>query len=73
MTYKVRVMKKPHGYLVNGSVAILIPKRRIKLNKEDLIFFSSSEYREFMQIARNYQTRTLNIDSTSVYFFGIRR
>lgn len=73
MTYKVRVMKKPNGCLVNGSVAILIPKRRIKLEKEDLIFFSSDEYREFMQIARNYQTRTLNIDSTSVYFFGIRR
>ena len=73
MTYKLRVMKKPSGCLVNGSVAILIPKRRIKLEKEDLIFFSSDEYREFMQIARNYQTRTLNIDSTSVYFFGIRR
>lgn len=73
MTYKVRVMKKPNGYLVNGSVAILLPKRRINLNKEDLIFFSSDEYRNFMQIARNYQTRTLNIDSTSVYFFGIRR
>lgn len=73
MTYNVRVMKKPKGYLVNGSVAILIPKRRINLNTEDLIFFSSDEYREFMQIARNYQTRTLNIDSTSVFFFGIRK
>ncbi len=73
MTYKVRMMKKPKGCLVNGSVAILIPKRRIKLKTEDLIFFSSDEYREFMQIARNYQTRTLNIDSTSVYFFGVRR
>ena len=73
MTYNVRVMKKPKGYLVNGSVAILIPKRRINLNTEDLIFFSSYEYREFMQIARNYQTRTLNIDSTSVFFFGIRK
>ena len=73
MTYKVRVMKKPNGYLVNGSVAILLPKRRINLKKEDLLFFSSDEYRDFMQIARNYQTRTLNIDATSVYFFGIRR
>lgn len=73
MTYKVRMMKKPNGYLVNGSVAILIPKRRIKLKTEDLIFFSSDEYREFMQIARNYQTRTLNIDSTSVFFFGIKK
>lgn len=73
MTYKVRMMKKPKGCLVNGSVAILIPKRRIRLKTEDLIFFSSDEYREFMQIARNYQTRTLNIDSSSVYFFGVRR
>ena len=73
MTYKVRVMQKPNGFLVNGSVAILIPKRKINLKTEDLKFYSSDEFREFMQIARNYQTRTLNIDSTSVFFFGIKK
>ena len=31
MTYKTRVMKKPKGTIVNGSVAILIPKFNKKL------------------------------------------
>ncbi len=73
MTYKTRLMAKPNGCLVNGSVAILIPKRNIMLSKEDLLFFSSDNYREYMQIARNYQTRTLNIDSTSIFFYGIKK
>ncbi len=73
MTYKTRVMKKEKGYIVNGSVAILIPSKDMKISKDDLLFFSSDEYRNFMQIARNYQTRSLNIDSNSVYFFGIRQ
>lgn len=70
MTYKPRVCKKPLGTIVNGSVAILIPKDDIKLSKKDMMFFSTDEYREFYKIARNYQTRSLNIDKTSVFFFG---
>ncbi len=73
MTYKTRVMKKPKGTIVNGSVAILIPKFNKKLTKEEMNFFASNEYREYMQIARNYQTRTLNVDNNSVYFYGIRK
>ncbi len=72
MTYKIRVMKKEKGYLVNGSVAILIPVTDLNITDEDLLYFSSEDYRDFMQIARNYQTRSLNIDTNSVYFFGIR-
>lgn len=71
MTYKPRVMKKPKGTLVNGSVAILIPKYDFTLSKEQLLYFSSDEYRSFYQIARNYQTRSLNVDSCSVYFYGL--
>ncbi|MDD2208514.1 MAG: DNA cytosine methyltransferase [Bacilli bacterium] len=70
MTYKPRVCKKPVGFIVNGSVAILIPKKGIRLTKKDMLFFSSEEYRNFYKIARNYQTRSLNVDKTSVFFFG---
>ena len=70
MSYKPRVCKKPVGTVVNGSVAILIPKNNIKLTKKDMLFFSTDEYRDFYKIARNYQTRSLNIDKTSVFFFG---
>lgn len=73
MTYKPRVTKKPKGVLVNGSVAVLIPNKRIELTEEQCKYFSSDEYRTFYQIARNYQTRSLNVDACSVFFYGILR
>ena len=73
MTYKPRVMPKPTGVLVNGSVAILIPKDGVHLTKAQCIYYSTDEYRTFYQIARNYQTRSLNVDACSVFFYGILR
>ena len=73
MTYKPRVCKKPIGTIVNGSVAILIPKNNVELTSEDMEYFSTLEYRNFYRIARNYQTRSLNIDKNSVFFFGKRK
>lgn len=73
MTYNPRMMKKPMGCLVNGSLAILTPKRGLVPTKAQLAYFSSSEYRAFYQIARNFQTRSLNVDACSVYFYGLLR
>ena len=73
MTYKPRVMRKPKGLLVNGSLAILIPKDGLQLTEEQCLYFSSDEYRQFYQIARNYQTRSLNVDACSVFFYGVLR
>lgn len=71
MTYYPRVIKKPRNTLVNGSVAILIPKKQFELSKKQMKYYSTDEYRKFYAIARNYQTRSLNIESNSVYFFGV--
>ena len=71
MTYYPRVMRKPAGVITNGSVAILSLKDPLfPLSDQELLYFSTEEYRYFYKIARNYQTRSLNIDSCSVYFFG---
>lgn len=56
---------------MNGSVAILIPREPFELSLEQMTYYSTREYREFYRIARNYQTRSLNIDACSVYFFGV--
>ena len=64
------VSKKEKGYVVNGSIALLIPKNNEHLNDEQMRYFSTDEYREFYKIARNKQTRSLNIDKTSVFWFG---
>ena len=71
MTYKPRLMKKEKGYITNGSIAILIPKFDFNLTKEQMKYISTEEFRKFYQIARNYQTRSLNVDKSSSYWFGI--
>ncbi len=71
MTYKPRVIRKPNNTIVNGSVAILIPKNNENVTDEQLKYLCSNEYRTFYRIARNFQTRSLNIDSCSIYFFGL--
>lgn len=71
MTYNPRVMRNPGNVMVNGSVAVLIPKRDMRLTEEQRRYFSSDEYRRFYQIARNYQTRSLNVDAASVFFYGV--
>ena len=73
MTYKPRMMKKPLHCVVNGSLAILIPKGGIVPTEKQLAYFSSEEYRAFYQIARNFQTRSLNVDACSVFFYGLLR
>lgn len=71
MTYKPRVIRNMDNVVVNGSVAILIPKENLELTEEQMEYFSSEEYRQFYHIARNYQTRSLNVDATSVFFYGV--
>lgn len=73
MTYNPRLVQKQGSYIVNGSVAILIPIRPLSINQQQLAYISSDEYRRFYQIARNFQTRSLNIDSSSCYWFGINK
>lgn len=71
MTYYPRVVKKPKNTLVNGSIAILIPKNNINIKQHHLDFFNSANFERFYRIARNYATRSLNIDKTSIFFFGL--
>jgi DNA (cytosine-5)-methyltransferase 1 len=74
MTYYPRVVRKPKDVIVNGSVAILISKGDPAIiSTEDLLYYSSDEFREFYAIARNFSTRTLNIDKNSVFYFGRKR
>ncbi|UTH15636.1 Eco57I restriction-modification methylase domain-containing protein [Macrococcus epidermidis] len=71
MTYYPRVIRKPKDTLVNGSVAILINNLNRELTNSELDFLSSLDFQKFYSIARNYSTRSLNIDKNSVFYFGI--
>lgn len=69
LTYYPRATILPNDCIADGSVAILTADRYI--DSKDLDYFSSEEFYKFYKIARNYSTRTMNIDSNSVKFFGI--
>ncbi len=71
MTYYPRVIKKPRNTIVNGSVAILENVTDLDITDKHLAFLSSPIFENFYRIARNYSTRSLNIDSNSVQFFGL--
>ena len=73
MTYNPRVIRNISNTIADGSVAILIPKVPLTLTEEQLRYFSSQEYRRFYAIARNLSTQSINVDKTSVYFYGVLR
>ena len=71
MTYNTRVIRNVNNIVPDGSVAVLIPKHKMELSENQLRYFSSEEYRRFYIVARNLSTQSINVDKTSVYFFGI--
>lgn len=72
MTYKPRVIKNKNEVVPDGSVAVLIPKEPVELTKEQLDYFTTSEYRDFYLIARNLSTQSINVDAKSVFFYGVK-
>lgn len=71
MTYNPRVIENIPNTIVDGSVAILIPKEDIILSDKQREYFSTDEYRKFYSIARNFSTQSINVDKSSVFFYGI--
>lgn len=72
LTYYPRATFLPKNTIADGSVALLTLKNGSRLPTEkDLEFYNTSEYHKFYKIARNYGTRSLNIDNNSVFFFGL--
>ena len=71
MTYNPRVIENVANVIPDGSVAVLIPKKPLKLSEKQRAYFSSDEYRRFYGIARNLSTQSINVDKTSVFFYGV--
>lgn len=71
LSYSPRACFLPTNCIADGSVALL--ETTVELSEKDLQIFETDEFRQYYRIARNYGTRSLNIDSNSIYYFGIRR
>ncbi|MDG1153869.1 MAG: Eco57I restriction-modification methylase domain-containing protein, partial [Alphaproteobacteria bacterium] len=73
LSYSPRACWLPEECAVDGSVALLEPIDDEVIEDRDLAYYSSEEFNSFYRIARNYSTRSLNIDRLSVQFFGVFR
>ncbi len=71
MTYNPRVMRNIPNTIPDGSIAVLIPKYSFELSVQQMKYFSTEEFRRFYKIARNLSTQSINVDNTSVFFYGI--
>lgn len=71
MTYNPRVIENINGVICDGSVAVLIPKEEMTLTVEQRAYFSSEEFRFYYRIARNLSTQSINVDRTSVFYYGV--
>ena len=71
MTYNPRVINNIPNTIPDGSVAVLIPRVPMRLTEQQMQYFSTQEYRRFYGIARNLSTQSINVDKTSVFFYGV--
>lgn len=71
-TYITRATRLPDNCLVNGSIAILIPKTRID-GELDLDLYATADFKRYYEIVKNKAKFTLNMDSNSVYYIGVKR
>jgi len=71
-TYITRATRLPDECLVNGSIAILIPK----INEDmeiNLDLYATDDFKRYYEIVKNKAKFTLNMDSNSVYYIGVKR
>lgn len=72
LSYYPRASFLPKNTITDGSLAILTPKNGTKIKQEDLNYYATDEFRKFYRIARNFGTRSLNIDNNSIFFWGVK-
>jgi hypothetical protein len=70
-TYYPRAIPMPKDCIADGSVAVLIPKRVLKLSTQQILFYSTEEFFYLYRVAMNLATRTLNVDKSSSYYWGV--
>lgn len=68
-TYLTRAAYLPDNCIPNGSIAILLPKYPIEI---DTLIYSTQEFRRYYEIVKNKAKFTLNIDSNSIYYIGVK-
>jgi len=73
LTYNPRACFLPRNTIADGSVALATPINERSISKDDLAYYATNEFRAFYKIARNWCTRSMNIDSNAIFFFGVKK
>lgn len=71
LSYYPRGAVMPNHTYADGSAAVLIPNTELSNVQTVLEFWESSDFFIYYRIARNYSVRSLNIDKSSVFYWGI--
>ena len=71
-TYNTRATFLPQNTIPNGSIAILLPKDEGIIKDIDLSIYSTKEFRDYYGIVKNKSKFTINIDSSSIYYIGVK-
>lgn len=71
-TYNIRATYLPKNSIVNGSFAVLMLKNESDREKVDLSLYSTNDFRKYYAIVKNNSKFTINIDSNSVYYIGVK-
>ena len=69
-TYNTRGAVLPKNCTVNGSFCILLPKH--KDLKIDLSLYATEDFRRYYAIVKNLSKFTINVDSNSIYYIGVK-
>ncbi|MGL5521688.1 MAG: DNA cytosine methyltransferase [Metamycoplasmataceae bacterium] len=73
LSYFPRVCPLKEDVIPNGSIIVaLLKEKNSLLTEKQLEYFYSNEFREYYQIAQNFSTRTLNVNETTINFFGVK-
>lgn len=70
LSYYPRASYLPADAYVDGSAAVLVPAKEATAGLQ-LDFYSSEDFFFFYRIARNYSTRSLNVDKISAHYWGV--
>ena len=70
-TYNTRGAILPKDCTVNGSFCILIPKKNSVAI--DLSLYATDDFRRYYAIVKNLSKFTINVDSNSIYYIGVKK
>lgn len=73
---KIQVLEKPVGTAISDKLFLLefdeTKFSEVKFDNKYIKYFNSSEFFDFYQLATNYSSKSLTIDTNTIFYFGLK-